>query len=412
MSVPSEVRGALRMSVLMGGRLMLTDTQLFDGCIMTALGSHGFAQLVASQTSHDRWPLEVLTRCSTLEASLRGLMVDDRHDEPEAPLAGFWFSVLPEGEREGVRDALGEFRVRDLDEEIANAPGVGQGVAALLVRAGASGVIAARLGTTWQSWIEAENHFHKEQVAMTRLLDTTPPSAAEVRLRALVNGAEDAVVRAAEQLCGAAVVTRSDAYNVLLEVPDALADDREALREWVDDWHQHEVAQRMRAVLVRSRSDAQPSLADWRPSYDLFVHPKIAGELSAMPPEVFSGVVYRTREQDVSAWWAARGRERRKVQRRLAYALTTSTDRDDLRRTRINGFLKLFVLLAAVLIAEWHPPQTWVKYAVLGAAAVLSVAPELAVAWSLTSLRLDKVFCLHPRLTKDTGHPSAALVHN
>lgn len=402
MSVPSEVRGALRMSVLMGGRLMLTDTQLFDGCIMTALGADGFAQLVASQTSHDRWPLEVLMRGTDLATSLRGLLVDDRRDAPDESLAGFWFSVLPGDERESVRDNLEMFTVNDLDGEIEAAESAAVGVATLLARAGADPEVARSLGRVWQGWIDAERRFYREQVAMSRLLQGAPPPAARERLRVLSKNADAQVVEAAERLCGDKVVTRSDAYNLLEEIPDAFAEHREGIREWVNDWHQHEVARRMKAVIVRSRAGSPPSISDWRASYELFVSPRIAAELSTMPSEVFSVVAYRTRDHDVSAWWTARERERRRAQRRLAHALSISTDRGDLRRTRINGCFKLFVLLAAVLMAEWDPDQAWVKYVVLCGAALLSVAPEIAVAWSLTSVRLDKVFCLHPREARRT----------
>ena len=67
----SALAGALRLGFLYGARLVLTDTQVFDGVLLLALGPRGLAELLGSVHRTD---VVVTMRAPTPEASLAGML--------------------------------------------------------------------------------------------------------------------------------------------------------------------------------------------------------------------------------------------------------------------------------------------------------------------------------------------------
>lgn len=389
-SVPAGLRGSIRMSILMGGQQMLTDTQLLDGRVFLALGPAGFERLVAAFGSHGPWPLEVVTRKGDLAACLRCLVVHD--DRPDAPLAGFWFSALADDPtRERVKKALDALTVRELDEAIAARGGVAAGLAHLLEVCGATPDESAALGRAWQDWIDAQRHFAVREGAVTNLLADPPDHAslAAVRRQLTALRAPASCFAVVEELAGPNVVTRSDAYEVL--APLTAPDEHEPVAEikrWVNAWHQQVIANRVGAFVVTPRDDGGP-YADGH--CRLFVEPTVSRELSEMPPTIFGDVRYQVRH-DSPQWWSEVDRKRRRAQRRLAFTLHRTTEQSDLSQARLGVLAKLCVLLGAVAIAAVPTSGVLLTVLVFVVAFALSVAPELRELWRLRPGHLDQVF--------------------
>jgi hypothetical protein len=389
-SVPAGLRGSIRMSILMGGQQMLTDTQLLDGRVFLALGPAGFERLVAAFGSHGPWPLEVVTRHGDLAACLRGLVVSV--DRPDAPLAGFWFSVLSDDPtRERVKKALDGLTVRELDEAIAARGGVAAGLAHVLEVCGGGPGECAALARAWQDWIDAQRHFAVREGPVTHLLADPPAPAmvSAVRERLAALGAPAGCFAAVDRLVGPDVVTRSDAYAVL--APLTAPDEREPVAEikrWVNAWHQQVIADRVDALVVTPRDDAGP-YADAH--CRLFVEPTVSRELSEMPPTIFSDVRYQVRH-DSPQWWSEVDRKRRRAQRRLAFTLHRTTEKSDLGQARLGVLTKLLVLLGAVAIAAVPTSGVLLTVVVFVVAFALSVASELRELWRLRPGHLDQVF--------------------
>lgn len=394
-TVPVQLRGVVRVAVLMGGRLVLTDNQLLDGRVFAALGPAGFGRLVAAHPADGAWPLEVHARRADLAASLRALLV--LTDEPAAPLAGYRFSVLDDESAGRVAAALSLLTVAELDAAIAEV-GVSGGVAAILEKCGADAAQCRALARVWQAWIDAQPWFTVMERTVRPPFTEHPgaghvESAAAVLQRAGVPmEGRETLERLADPAYG--IDNRSLAYREL----DALADQGRAfaraadvLRQWVDARYQRAQAESIGADLLESRvgRDRDRDVQVWDDRHVLTLDDELARDVGEMPPEVFATLRFQTRGH-MRAWWAADRRARRRAQRQLAFAVAQQTETADVTRLVRSAGGKVVVLVAALGVVEIHA-EGWWRALVVAVAACFTAAPELYEARELRGGRLDRM---------------------
>jgi hypothetical protein len=399
--VPERLRGIVRMAVLIGGQVVVTDSQLLDGRVFVALGPTHFGDLVPADHADGQWPLEVCVRGESLTSSLAEMLAprDACMADPMSKLVPYEFSIVEDTAlRRHVAREIGRHTVRDLRAAIA-ADGPIAGVIGLLRDSGLPAAQAGAIGRQWAAWCSADDRFRV-------VPNVVPPhalgGAADPTSRQLITVALSAVD--APRACFAAldriasdsdVSSRSRAYGQVLE-PLRKADranevGAELLRVWVDAWYHRSTAQAIDADVIESNLNTA-ALPDrqWDSRHWLTVDPGIADDLGQMPREVFAGLRYRSRH-DTSAWWNDRRRSLRGAQRRLALLIEQETEQLSFGRLVGSGVSKVIVLMAAVLITaiEVHG---WVKALVLVAAALFAAGPEAYELWRLRGRRLDRRF--------------------
>lgn len=397
--VSAHLRGVLRMSILMGGKLMLTDTQLLDGRVFAALGPSGFGRLISAHASSRGWPLEIFARGPDLQSSLRGLLVAE--DQPDAPLNRLFFSCLEAPYAGRVATELGNHAVSELDEYISR-HGAAGGLAAMLEKCGANGADCDALARVWQSWVDAQSSFVVTQYVVSPAFEAPP---GQQRLERAYTALDRCGVgregRAAlDRLLDPAahITSRSAAYQLLDEVAlQGPADARAAtiLRRWVDAWYHRFRADSIGADVLESRSrqalsDDAGQIRDDR--HVLTLDAEFARDLGEMPPEVFATLQFQTRHH-TTAWWADDRSARRRAQRRLAFAIAEQTETADLTRLWRSVAGKALVLVLAVIVVELKAQGIW-RTLVVVVAACLTALPEVYEARSLLPGRLDRMLNL------------------
>lgn len=398
--VPVSLRGIVRMAVLIGGTVVVTDTQLLDGRVFIALGPTGFGDLVAADHLDRRWPLEVCVRGATLGDSLRAMLAPS--DDAAARLAPYEFSVTGDAvQRRRIARRLGECTIGDLDALIVS-HGPVAGVVEMLRCCGLGDADAASLAERWTAWCQAVDRFAcAPNVVPSSALAGTVPAAEVERVRDVLkeSGAAAECDVALERIAdpGQNISTRSRAYVEVLEplrlAGDAHAAGAEVLRSWVDAWYHRATAQAINADVLEARITGVGDVARrWDERHWLTLDGSMVGEVGEMPPEVFAALRFRSRH-DIPSWWNERKRDRRLAHRRLALLIEQEIERLSFARLIFSGFSKVVVLMAAVFVTAIDV-HGWLKVVVFVAAALFAAGPEIHDLWRLRGRRLDRRFAV------------------
>jgi hypothetical protein len=410
-SVPTRLRGVIRMSVLVGGRVVVTDFQLLDGRVFLALGPTGFGDLVCADPMDGEWPLEACIRGPSLEESLYLMLTGGRQLGTDA-LAPYEFSVIEDVTlRRQVARQLANHRVTDL-ERLVSQQGLVNGVIEMLATCGLPSDQASAIGSSWSAWCDAAKRFAcVSGVVPAQALEGPVDADSHALIRDALHQVEapSACTRALARIADpdGDIVSRSRAYVHVLDPLRRANPENEAgerlLRDWVDAWYHRSVAAAINADILDSHIPRGDETAHgWDDRHWLTIDSELASELGAMPPEVFAGLRFRTRH-DAQAWWKDDRHARKVAHRRLAVLIEQHIERVSMGKLIVSGSSKVVVLMAAVLVTGLDT-HGWIKGIVLIIAALLAAGPELYAISRLSGRRLDRRFSVSPRSPRNRAH--------
>lgn len=403
LSVRPGFSAAVRLAMLLGQRVVVTNSQLFDGRAFLAWGPSGFGELVGGTRDivSRGLPLTVLARHDDLSQALVNLV---RPDDGGPHLKAFKFSVLSESDAQAVMTKLEGMEVAAFDARVlANGPAHALGET--LQDCGLTPARCEALVERWQAWIDAESLVTVSSGWAGRP-ELTRLSKVELDRFDAVAGADTSARAWVQEYADpeSGIGSRSDAYDVLDSKVEMDRTTREELRSLVDDRYNMSIARQRKCDYIEigltgtddeRKLDLRSTEYSRRDDRDATNHIRLEGKglsgLAEMPPNVFSRLRYQTRDASAE-WWSQKRRSAARAQRTIAYAIRLATEQPRPSRLVRQAVLTLVVVfLLAFLPALLSSTSSWWLLGIAGGLLALGASvPEFVTLWSLRSRSLRK----------------------